>query len=160
LQPHMPSQSVRNPARAPASSSSSSGTSLEQETRETWPAIDSEAVTFLEGVTGRLIRQAGDKQLAEYDRQIADHGLAAVIKAYQRCAKAIRGTPTATQLVWSGRKILEPFVDPRAVAESEKGAENETQAKRRNEAVWKRRIETYRAGGPWDEAWGVPPAVA
>ena len=88
---------------------------------EPFPAIDAEAQTFLEGITHRLIRQAGDKQLAEYDRQIADHGLAAVISAYQRCAKAIRGTPTATQLVWSGRKILEPFVDPSEVADAEKG---------------------------------------
>ena len=88
---------------------------------EPFPAIDAEAITFLEGITHRLIRQAGDKQLAEYDRQIADHGLAAVISAYQRCAKAIRGTPTATQLVWSGRKILEPFVDPSELADAEKG---------------------------------------
>lgn len=89
---------------------------------EPFPAIDADAQTFLEGITGRLIRQAGDKQLAEYDRQIADHGLAAVIKAYQRCARAIRGTPTATQLVWSGRKILEPFVDAREVVDAERAA--------------------------------------
>ena len=160
LQPDMQSQSDRNAARAPASSSSSVGTSFEQETREAFPAIDSEAQTFLEGITHRLIRQAGDKQLAEYDRQIADHGLAAVISAYQRCAKAIRGTPTATQLVWSGRKILEPFVDPRAVADAEKGVDDEKRSARRSEGIWKRRIEAFRLGGVWDAAWGDPPAAA
>ena len=92
-----------------------------------FPAIDSEAVVFLEGLTARHIRQAGDKQLAVYDRHIAEHGMAAVRNAYQRVAdtlKADRRTtaaPTAAQLVYSGQKLLERFVDPSEVAEAEKG---------------------------------------
>jgi hypothetical protein len=77
--------------------------------------IDDEATTFLEGVTGRSLRTAGEKQLAEFDRQIGDHGLARVIAAYQRIAKSLPSTPppTARQLVWGGMKVLEPFADPK-----------------------------------------------
>lgn len=127
---------------------------------EPFPHIDPEAQTFLEGVTGRLIRQAGDKQLAEYDRQIEAHGLPAVIAAYRRCAKLIPGTPTATQLVWSGRKVLEPFVDPKAVAAEDRSEDDAKRARKRDEAIWQRRIEAYQSGGKWDPAWGDPPVAA
>ncbi len=125
---------------------------------EPWPNLDPEAQTFLEGLTGRQIRQAGDKQLAEYDRQIADHGLVKVVSAYQRVARALGPTPTATQLVWSGRKVLEPFVDPRDVADAEKSTEP-THGDRIYGRMHARRLERYQQSGVWLPEWGEPPSA-
>lgn len=100
------------------------------------PNIDGDAATFLEGITGRSLAVAGDKQLTEYDRQIGDHGLPAVIAAYQRIAKTITGNrPTATQVVWGGRKVLEPIPDARSAQLQERTDEEERAHQKRLEAT-------------------------
>lgn len=123
------------------------------------PNIDGEAQTFLEGVTGRLIRQAGDKQLAEYDRLIGEHGLSAVIAAIQRAAKTLPANPQARQIIWPARSILEPFANTKGIS-ADTSAEDAKRSERRERGTWARRIEAYHAGGQWDEAWGEPPAAA
>lgn len=128
--------------------------------RADFPSIDHDAQMFLEGLTGRLITVAGYKQLVEYDRQIQDHGLVAVLDAYRRVANTLKPNPTARQVVWSARAILEPFADPKAIKAKETSEVDEDRARRREEAVWTRRIDNYRAGGKWDPAWGDPPGAA
>lgn len=128
--------------------------------REEFPNIDQDAQTFLEGLTGRIITTAGYKQLAEYDRQLQEHGIVAVLAAYRRVAKTLKANPTARQLVWSARSLLEPFADPRSIAAEDRSVEDERAARRRDEAVWRRRHELYRATGQWEAAWGDPPGAA
>lgn len=105
--------------------------------------IDDEAVRFLEGLTGRAIRTAGDKQLAEYDRQIEEHGLAEVINAYRKVAKTMRSTPQARQVVWSALRILEPFASPQDIKklEQEDRQDEEARARRNRVEATRRRIE-------------------
>lgn len=96
--------------------------------REGLPNIDDEAREFLEGLTGRPILTAGPKQLAEYDRQLSDHGKAAVTEAYSAIAKTMK-SPTARQLVWSALRVLEPFAKPEDIRRVE-AAEREAEARR------------------------------
>lgn len=117
-----------------------------------WPNIDDEAQTFLEGVTGRLIRQAGERNLAEYDRLIEEHGLAAVIGAMNRAIKALPTSPRpqARQIVWPARSLLEPFA---AIKSSEASVDDAKRKARVDEGVWKRRHERWQATGAWDSSW-------
>lgn len=95
--------------------------------RDGLPNIDDEARTFLEGITGRTLAMAGDKQLAEYDRQLGDHGKAAVFRAYRKVMKGLPGTarPHARQVVWPVMKVLEPFADPKVAEKAEREAEEQ-----------------------------------
>lgn len=115
--------------------------------RDGLPHIDDEARTFLEGMTGKPILTAGPKQLDEYDRQIEQHGLPAVVAAYQKVAKTMRH-PTARQLVWSALRVLEPFATPtdiRKLEEKDREDESERAHRQRLEAT-QRRIRELRGG--------------
>jgi hypothetical protein len=113
--------------------------------RDGLPHLDDDARTFLEGVTGKPILTVGQKQLAEYDRQIEQHGLPAVIAAYQKVAKTMRN-PTARQLVWSALRVLEPFATPqdlRRIEIQERESEEQRAHRQRLEAT-QRRISELR----------------
>ena len=136
------------------------------DTPRAWlPNITEEAGIFLEGVTGRTLRQAGERNLVEYDRQIGDHGLARTISAYQRTAKTLplSPKPTARQLVWSARSLLEPFADTKAVAQTSREEAAELDARKRQQRIDaetdQRRREHYRMTGEWPFP-GSPPEEA
>ena len=74
--------------------------------------IDDEAKRLLEELTGKPITVAGLRQLVEYERQLADHPRPKVDAAYHRVVKAYPTKPTARQLVWAVRSVLEPFASP------------------------------------------------
>lgn len=82
------------------------------------PHITPEAQRLIEGLTGKLITTAGDKQLTEYDRQLEAHGLAKVSDAYRRVAGSVKN-PTYRQLIWSALRVLEPFTTPQDIAKVE-----------------------------------------
>lgn len=103
--------------------------------RDGLPHIDDEASRFLEGITGRSLGVAGDRQLTEYDRQIEDHGLTAVISAYQKVAKTLPNRPTARQLVWSAMRVLEPFANPKDAERQERSDEEQRAHQKRLEAT-------------------------
>ena len=127
------------------------------------PNIHPEASHFLEEATGRSARQAGDKQLAEYDRQIADHGFPKVKAAWIAARKGLPSSPkpTARQLVWSAMKLMEPFADPKAVAQeitrTDEAAERAKKHERLMASMHSRRVEMYRYRGHWEPEWGEPP---
>lgn len=110
------------------------------------PNITDEAVTFLEGLTHRPIVTAGDKQLTEYDRHIGDHGFTAVVKAYQKVAKTMR-SPTARQVVWSARNVLEPFASPQDIKrlEADDRQDEEARARQNRVEATRRRIKEISA---------------
>lgn len=115
--------------------------------RDGLPHIDDEAVRFIEGLTGKPIVAAGHKQLAEYDRQIEAHGLAAVVAAYSKVARPMK-SPTARQVIWSALRILEPFVSPQDVRRMEEAerADEEQRAHRNRLDATRRRIAEYQGG--------------
>lgn len=115
--------------------------------REGLPHIDDEAVRFLEGLTGRPVLTAGQKQLTEYDRQIETHGLANVITAYRKVAKTMRGTPQARQVIWSALRVLEPFVSSTDLKklEAEDRQDEEERARQNRLEATRRRIKEMSA---------------
>lgn len=111
------------------------GGAIAPDARDGLPHIDDEARRFLEGITGRSLSMAGDKQLTEYDRQIEDHGLGPVIAAYQKVAKTLPNRPTARQLVWSAMRVLEPFANPKNAERQDREDEEQRAHQKRLEAT-------------------------
>lgn len=72
-------------------------------------------------------------------------------------ALAASGPHSDRQWTFGLERALEDVPDPR---QTEAKAEADKAARRRDEAIWKRRIEAYQAGGKWDPAWGDPPVAA
>ena len=144
------------PLRAEPSKAEPSTTS-----RDGLPHIDGAAAALLEELTGRSVRQASDRNLTEYDRQLEDHGLPAVTRAYRQAASAMPRNPTARQLIWSARSLLEPFGDPAAIRRAGQEAEAQTEqakrAERRDAEISARRLEAWRHTGKWDAGWGPQP---
>ena len=121
--------------------------------RDGLPNLDKDAIRGLEDRTGRPWSLAGDKQLGEYDRLIADHGLVTVLGAFDAISDG--KTLTARQLVWPAMKLLEPMPTPARVAPQEAAANGKSE--RIYARMVERRLEYFRASGKWDEAWGPQP---
>lgn len=124
------------------------------------PNLTPEAIAVLEDKTGRPWSQAGDKQLGEYDRLVGDHGLERVAAAFDEVCQSMDERPTARQLVWPAMKAIEPMPSLRVVAEEADDEEQKARDRRRNEAVWNRRLEWHRNTGQWDDAWGPEPVIS
>jgi hypothetical protein len=113
--------------------------------REGLPNLDQGAIRALEHRTGRPIQIAGDKQLTEYDRLIEDHGLEKVLSAMDRLMTD--GQPmTARQLVWGAMKVLEPMVDTKELAKTERQDELDRTNRRAIEAT-QRHLRELRSVG-------------
>ena len=136
-------QSVRN-AKPILDKQSIDETRRDEHTREGLPNLDRPAIAVLEERTGELASQAGERQLSEYDRLVGRHGLVAVTAAFDGVSN---GKPmTARQLVWAAMKVLEPFVDPKSVAQTER-AEEQDAAHRRRVAATQRELRALREVG-------------
>ncbi len=70
---------------------------------------------------------------------------------------AASGPHSDRQWTFGLERALEDVPDPKA---TEAKLEADKIARRRDEGIWKRRIEAYRLGGKWDPAWGDPPVAA
>ena len=135
--------SVRN-AKPILDETSIDKTRRDEQSREGLPNLDRPAITVLEERTGALASQAGERQLSEYDRLVGRHGLVAVSAAFDSVSG---GKPmTARQLVWAAMKVLEPFVDPKSVAQTERAEESDA-AHRRRLAVTQRELRSLREVG-------------
>jgi hypothetical protein len=118
-----------------------SGLAVAHTARDGLPNLDEDAIDALERRTGRPIQMAGDKQLTEYDRLIADHGLGEVVIAMDKVRQG--QTLTARQLVWGAMKVLEPMVDTKKLAEADKAEEAERNSRRGVEAT-QRYLDQFR----------------
>ena len=117
--------------------------------------LTDEAIAALEQRTGRPASQAGHKQIGEYDRLVADHGLPAVLEAFDAVSSG--QIMTARQLIWPALRVLEPFPTGKAVLTAVEDHDRDKRDRRRSEAIWARRLERFQYTGEWDEAWGPPP---
>lgn len=86
-------------------------------------------------------------------RLVARRGVEAVMA--KATALAANGPLSDRQWVFGLEQALETIPDPKI---AERAQELAKAANRRNEGVWKRRIEAYRLGGVWDAEWGEVPA--
>lgn len=110
--------------------------------RDGLPHITTEAQRLIEGLTGKPIRTAGDRQLTEYDRQLETHGLPAVTTAYRLVSERIKN-PTGRQLVWSALRVLEPFTTPQDIAKAESNGASKAELERTRKL-----IESYERTAP------------
>jgi hypothetical protein len=113
-----------------------------------WDHIDDDTIALIVELTGRPIAVAGLRQLVELGRQVADHSKDKVVKAYRKAASAYPTKPTARQLVWSARNILEPFATPKDIKAVE-AQERESEERRAHEnrvAATRRRIDELTGG--------------
>ena len=123
------------------------------------PHIDDATARLVEELTGRTVLQAGTKQLTELDRLIEDHGPEEVQAALRSVAKG-HDRLTARQLVWPAMKLLEPMPNGKEIAQTEREAEAGKREDRIVEQMTRRRVETYRFTGYWEDAWGPKPKAA
>jgi hypothetical protein len=100
------------------------------------PNLTPEAIALLESKTGYLASQAGDKQLTEYDRLVGAHPLPDIHAAFTRLNPTGKAM-TARQLVWGAVKVLEPFIDAKALAADEHEQAEAEASRRRREASMK-----------------------
>lgn len=121
------------------------------------PNLDRPAIEALEDRTGHLWSQAGERQLSEYDRLVGDHGLDAVLGAFDAVRDGKR--LTARQLIWPAMKLLEPFATIKVVEDDGAAERAAIKARRVQEETWRRREESYRFTGQWEAEWGEPPKV-
>lgn len=126
-----PASDTRMPSRAEPSKAEPS----HLRAPEGWPHLDADAVAGLEQRTGQPWSLAGDKQLAELDRLIGDHGAAKVFAAFDAVSEGKR--MTARQLIWPALRLLEPFPDPKAAAADDSAERDRAASRRRSEATYR-----------------------
>jgi hypothetical protein len=103
--------------------------------RDGLPSLDRAAIEALEERTGQIWSQAGEKQLGEYDRLVGQHGLPAVLSAFDAIRSGKR--LTARQLIWPALRLLEPFPTPTLVKSE---GNDEAERTRRNVERTKRHL--------------------
>lgn len=144
-------RSASGTADAPARSMPRTEETRQEETSRTrapegWPHLDAAAVAALEMRTGQPWSLAGDKQLAELDRLLGDHGIDAVFAALDAVSNGKR--MTARQLIWPALRLLEPFPDPKAAKVNDNEKREAAASRRRVEATLRR---THEFGAHADE---------
>lgn len=87
------------------------------------------------------------------------HGADAMLGVLDRLAKAGTRDGDIKGLLFGAIDALDRETRPRLV-DAERDAESEKRSQRRQQGIWKRRIEEYHRGGGWDSAWGEPPVSA
>lgn len=132
-----PSNAEPMPSRAEQSKSRA-----EQPARDGLPNLDSTVAKLWEQATGRSVLSSGNYAAEYLDDVCRRHPKAEVGAAIIRARKEFDHIPDGPSMVSSMRRILDPFVDPKAAAAKEREREQRAASSRAVEATLRRNHET------------------